>query len=74
MKDLKFYSKVQEKETLEKLKYGNFDIYCNIVVIMVAPAIFQGIVLPSAAVAANQGKHAQTFVDVTQKCVKTLIR
>ena len=42
--------------------------------IMVAPAIFQGIVLPSAAVAVNKGKRAQTLVNVTQKCVKTMIR
>ena len=41
--------------------------------IMIAPAIFQGVVLPSVAVAANQGKRAQTFVNVTQKCAKTLI-
>ena len=36
---------------------------------MIAPAIFQGIVLPSVAIAANHGKRAQTFANVTQKCV-----
>ena len=41
--------------------------------IMIAPAIFQGIDLPSVAVAANQGKCAQTFVNIRQKCAKTLI-
>ena len=40
---------------------------------MIAPAIFQGIVLPSVAVAANQGKRAQTFAKETPKCAKTLI-
>ena len=41
---------------------------------MIAPVIFEGIVLPSVAVAANQGKRAQTFANVMQKCTKTLIR
>ena len=42
--------------------------------IMIGPAIFQGIVLPSVAVASNQGKRVQTLVNVTQKCAKTLNR
>ena len=40
---------------------------------MIAPAIFQGIILSSVAVAANQGKCAQTFANVTQKCATTLM-
>lgn len=38
--------------------------------IMIAPAIFQGNVLPSVTVAANQGMRAQIFASVTQKCAK----
>ena len=41
---------------------------------MVTPAIFQGIVLPSIAIAANQGNRTQTFGNVMQKCAKTLMR
>ena len=41
--------------------------------VMIAPAIFQGIILSSVAVAANQGKCAQTFANVTQKCATTLM-
>ena len=46
----------------------------NIIEIMTAPTIFQGIVVPSVAVGANQGKCVQTFANVIQKCEKTLIR
>ena len=42
--------------------YCDYDCTCN----------FLGIVLPSVAVAANQGKRVQTFANVTQKCPKTL--
>lgn len=58
------------KVTLEKLMQGNFVIYWSIIVIMIAPAIFQGNVLPSVAVVANQGMRAQIFASVTQKCAK----
>ena len=40
--------------------------------IIIAATIFQGIVLPSIAVAANQSKRAQTFANVTRKCAKTM--
>ena len=65
---------MQGKETLEKLKQGNFDIYWNLIEIMIETAIFHGIVLPSIVFAASQGKRPQNIVNVTQKCAKTLIR
>ena len=37
---------------------------------MIAPAILQGIVVPSVAVAANQSKRGKAFANVTQKCAK----
>ena len=65
MKDIKIWWQSQGKETLEKLKQGNFDIYWGIIVIMIGLAIFQGIVPSSIANAANQGKCAQIFVNLT---------
>ena len=73
MKDIKNLRKSATKENATKGK-GNFDIFWNNVAIMIAPAIFQEIVLTSVAAAANQGTRAQTFTNVTQKREKTLIR
>ena len=41
--------------------------------IMITPAIFQGIIQPNVAVAAYQSERAYNFANVTQKCAETLI-
>lgn len=68
MKDRSILRKSASEGNVRKANVRKF--YWSIIVIMIAPALFQGNVLPSVAVAANQGMRAQIFASVTQKCAK----